>query len=72
MINKYVLGLDNLNLTNQIGGFFKPTRLCKEETNSDYHKSFYIYNVTKLKLFADAPVRQNGDSANVREFLIRI
>ena len=43
----------------------KLTRLCKEETNSEYHNT-----VTKLNLFYDAPVRQNGNSVNVREFLI--
>ena len=29
-----------------------------------------MYNVTKLNVFADAPVRQNGNSVNVRGFLI--
>ena len=30
----------------------------------------YMYNVTKLNLFADAPVGQDGNSVNVRAFLI--
>ena len=29
-----------------------------------------MYNVTKLKLFADAPVRQSGNSVNAHELLI--
>ena len=44
--------------------------MCKEETNSEYHKIFYMYNVTKSNLFADAPVRQNENLVNVRGFLI--
>ena len=33
-------------------------------------KILYMYNVTKLNLFADAPVRQSGNSVNAHELLI--
>ena len=33
-------------------------------------KILYMYNVTKMNLFADAPVRQSGNSVNAHELLI--
>ena len=70
MIRQNKFAYVDLNMTNQIGGFLNCSVYAKKKTNSEYHKSSNMSNATKLNLFANAPVRQNGNSMNGREFLI--
>ena len=59
----------DLNSTNQIGGFLSCSVNAKKK-QIQKTKILYMYNVTKLNLFADAPVRQSGNSVNAHELLI--
>ena len=73
MIDRYILGLNKismftmiyLNLTNQI--LKCPVNAKKKQIQNAIR---FMYNVTKLNLFADEPVGQDGNSVSVREFII--
>ena len=60
------------NAVNKLGGKcpYMPFLGRGQMSGEGTCKIFYMYNVTKLNLFADAPVRQNGNLVNVRGFLI--